>query len=67
MAKNKNFDELDIFSTSVEDIELFKTQKQSVFYSPKAKYGIDGTYKALIRFMPNIKNPKLPIIRKFTY
>jgi hypothetical protein len=67
MAKNKNFDELDIFSTSVDDIELFKTQKQTVFYSPKAKDGPDGTYKALIRFMPNIKNPKLPIIRKFTY
>jgi hypothetical protein len=67
MAK-KNELEFDIFSTSVDDIDLYKRdKKETVFYSPKAKDGIDGTYKALIRFMPNIKNPKQPIVRKFTY
>lgn len=67
MAK-KQIEDFDIFSTSVEDIDLYKRDKKdSVFYSPKAKDGTDGTYKALIRFMPNIKNPKQPIIRKFTY
>jgi hypothetical protein len=67
MAK-KQIEDFDIFSTSVGDIDLYKRDKKdSVFYSPKAKDGIDGTYKALIRFMPNIKNPKQPIIRKFTY
>lgn len=66
MAKKQ--DEFDIFSTSVGDIDLYKRdKKESVFYSPKAKDGADGTYKALIRFMPNIKNPKQPIVRKFTY
>jgi hypothetical protein len=67
MAK-KQIEDFDIFSTSVGDIDLYKRDKKdSVFYSPKAKDGADGTYKALIRFMPNIKNPKQPIIRKFTY
>ena len=66
MAKKQ--DEFDIFSTSVGDIDLYKRdKKESVFYSPKAKDGADGTYKALIRFMPNVKNPKQPIVRKFTY
>jgi hypothetical protein len=67
MAK-KPQEDFDIFSTSVGDIDLYKREKKdSVFYSPKAKDGADGTYKALIRFMPNVKNPKQPIIRKFTY
>ena len=67
MAK-KPQEDFDIFSTSVSDIDLYKREKKdSVFYSPKAKDGADGTYKALIRFMPNIKNPKQPIVRKFTY
>lgn len=67
MAK-KTQDDFDIFSTNVSDIDLYKREKKdSVFYSPKAKDGADGTYKALIRFMPNIKNPKQPIVRKFTY
>lgn len=67
MAKNYQ-DDFDIFSTNVNDIDLYKREKKdSVFYSPKAKDGTDGTYKALIRFMPNIKNPKQPIVRKFTY
>lgn len=67
MAK-KPQEDFDIFSTSVGDIDLYKREKRdSVFYSPKAKDGADGTYKALIRFMPNIKNPKQPIVRKFTY
>jgi len=66
MAKKQ--DDFDIFSTSVDDIDLYKRdKKESVFYSPKAKDGADGTYKALIRFMPNLKNPKQPIVRKFTY
>jgi hypothetical protein len=66
MAKRQ--DDFDIFSTSVDDIDLYKREKkESVFYSPKAKDGADGTYKALIRFMPNLKNPKQPIVRKFTY
>jgi hypothetical protein len=61
-------DDFDIFSTNVNDIDLYKREKKdSVFYSPKAKDGADGTYKALIRFMPNVKNPKQPIVRKFTY
>jgi hypothetical protein len=67
MAK-KFQDDFDIFSTNVNDIDLYKREKKdSVFYSPKAKDGADGTYKALIRFMPNVKNPKQPIVRKFTY
>ena len=66
MAKQQ--DEFDIFSNSIENIDLYKRdKKESVFYSPKAKDGADGTYKALIRFMPNVKNPKQPIIRKYTY
>ena len=66
MAKQQ--DDFDIFSNSIENIDLYKRdKKESVFYSPKAKDGADGTYKALIRFMPNVKNPKQPIIRKYTY
>lgn len=59
---------MDIFSMGVKDINLFKEEKkESVIYNPKADSGKDGVYRALIRFVANIKNPNKPIVRKFVY
>ena len=59
---------MDIFNMDVKDINLFnEDKKESVLYNPKADQGKDGVYRALIRFVPNIKNPNKPIERKFVY
>jgi hypothetical protein len=39
----------------------------SDLYTPKPDQGQDGTYRSLIRFLPNIKNPRKPFVRKFVY
>ena len=45
------------------------TEKEPVvlIYTPKPDQGQDGTYRSLIRFLPNIKNPRKPFVRKFVY
>ena len=58
--------EFDIFNLSVDDIETHDkpTTSNDTLYKPSADQGKDGTYKALIRFVPNPANPRQSLIRK---
>jgi hypothetical protein len=61
--------EFDIFSVSVNDLDTGDRPSGggSDLYSPKPDQGQDGTYRSLLRFLPNIKNPRKPFVRKFVY
>jgi len=60
--------DLDIFGMSVNDLDIGdKPSMGSDLYSPKPDQGVDGTYSSLIRFLPNLKNPRKPFVRKFVY
>jgi len=61
--------EFDIFNVSVKDLETGDRPSGvgSDLYTPKPDQGQDGTYRSLIRFLPNIKNPRKPFVRKFVY
>ncbi len=61
--------EFDIFNLSVNDLDTGDKQGTggSDLYSPRPDQGQDGTYRSLIRFIPNIKNPRKPYVRKFVY
>lgn len=65
MANN----EFDIFNLSVGDLQINDDPKSgtSDLYAPKPDQGKDGIYRALIRFLPNIKNPLKPYISKYVY
>ena len=62
-------DIMKIFNLGIEDIDLHikGSKKESVLYKPKADEGKDGVYKALIRFVPNPKNPQKSLIKKYVY
>lgn len=61
--------EFDIFNVSVKDLDTGerKSTAGSDLYSPKPDQGQDGTYRSLIRFLPNAKNPRKPFERKYVY
>jgi len=61
--------EFDIFSVSVNDLDTGDRERTggSDLYTPKPDQGQDGTYRSLIRFLPNVKNPRKPFVRKFVY
>jgi hypothetical protein len=61
--------EFDIFNVSVKDLDTGDRPASmgSDLYTPKPDQGQDGTYRSLIRFLPNIKNPRKPFVRKFVY
>lgn len=60
--------EFDIFSVSVKDLDTGdRPQTTSDLYTPKPDQGQDGTYRSLIRFLPNVKNPRKPFVRKYVY
>mgnify|MGYP003671218220 FL=1 len=60
--------EFDIFNISVDDLDTGeKPRGTSDLYAPKPDQGLDGTYSSLIRFLPNLKNPRKPYIRKYVY
>jgi hypothetical protein len=63
---SENFD---IFNLGVEDVETHQPQTTSVseIYKPTADDGKDGTYKALIRFVPNPENPRNSLIQKYVH
>jgi hypothetical protein len=63
---SENFD---IFNLGVEDVETHQPQQTSVseIYKPTADDGKDGTYKALIRFVPNPENPRNSLIQKYVH
>ena len=60
--------EFDIFSVSVKDLDTGdRPAPSSDLYTPKPDQGTDGTYRSLIRFLPNVKNPRKPFVRKYVY
>ena len=61
--------EFDIFNLSVSDVETHDTQstKTDVLYKPSADQGKDGTYKALVRFVPNPANPRNSLVKKYVH
>ena len=61
--------DFDIFNLSVSDIDTHNTQTASadVIYKPTADQGKDGTYKALIRFVPNPANPRNSLVKKYVH
>ena len=62
--------DFDIFNLSVSDVETHKqatSTVEDVIYRPSADDGKDGTYKALIRFVPNPENPRKSLVRKYVH
>ena len=60
----------DIFNIGVDDISTGSkkgTSQTEFLYKPSADDGKDGTYRALIRFVPNPKNIKQSIITKYVH
>lgn len=64
---SENFD---IFNLGVEDVETHQptsSTSANEVYKPSADDGKDGTYKALIRFVPNPENPRNSLIQKYVH
>lgn len=62
--------DFDIFNLGVEDVETHapqQTTSANEVYKPTADDGKDGTYKALIRFVPNPENPRKSLIQKYVH
>ena len=62
--------DFDIFNLSVADVDTHETassNKEDIIYKPTADDGKDGTYKALIRFVPNPENPRKSLVRKYVH
>lgn len=62
--------DFDIFNLSVADIDTHEntsSTREEVIYKPTADDGKDGTYKALIRFVPNPENPRKSLVRKYVH
>ena len=61
-------EEFNIFSIGVEDINTHEQEASTasnIMYKPTADDGKDGTYKALLRFVPNIENPRNSLVKKY--
>lgn len=61
-------EDFNIFSIGVEDINTHEQEVNAtgnMMYKPSADDGKDGTYKALIRFVPNIENPRNSLVKKY--
>jgi hypothetical protein len=58
----------DIFNLSLDN---FKTEEKkneaNPIYKTDPKLSKDSVYRSIVRFIPNIKNPKKSIIKKFSY
>ena len=62
--------DFDIFNLGVEDVETHTQQTSTSVnevYKPTADDGKDGTYKALVRFVPNPANPRNSLIQKYVH
>jgi hypothetical protein len=62
--------DFDIFNLSISDVDTHETENKSSqndIYKPSADDGKDGTYKALIRFVPNPKNPRQSLVKKYVH
>ena len=63
-------EDFDIFNLGVEDVDTHQPQASSSvneIYKPTADDGKDGTYKAMIRFVPNPENPRNSLIQKYVH
>ena len=63
-------DSFDIFNLGVEDVETHQAPTSTAsneVYKPTADDGKDGTYKALVRFVPNPENPRNSLIQKYVH
>jgi hypothetical protein len=61
-------EDFNIFSIGVEDIDTHEQEASTasnIMYKPTADDGKDGTYKALLRFVPNIENPRNSLVKKY--
>lgn len=60
---------LDIFNLSLDNFKTEEKQssKGSDVYKTDPKLSKDSVYRAVVRFIPNLNNPKKSIIRKFSY
>jgi len=61
--------EFDIFNLGVNDVETHEVQSSNGgdMYKPSADQGKDGTYKALVRFVPNPENPRNSLVKKYVH
>lgn len=62
--------DFDIFNLGVNDVDTHETQSSTSgndLYKPTADQGKDGTYKALIRFVPNPANPRNSLVKKYVH
>ena len=62
--------DFDIFNLGVEDVDTHQPTANTSgneVYKPTADDGKDGTYKALIRFVPNPENPRNSLIQKYVH
>lgn len=63
--ENKNFD---IFNLSLDDFKTEEKPKSGQdIYKTDPKLSKDSIYRAIIRFIPNVKNPKKSFVKKFSY
>lgn len=61
--------DFDIFNLGVAGVDTHETQASSGsdLYKPTADDGKDGTYKAIIRFVPNPANPRNSLVKKYVH
>ena len=61
--------DFDIFNLGVADINTHEVKSSGTneIYKPSADQGKDGTYKALVRFVPNPSNPRNSLIKKYVH
>ena len=60
----------DICNLGVEDVETHQAPTSTAsneVYKPTTDDGKDGTYKALVRFVPNPENPRNSLIQKYVH
>lgn len=58
----------DIFNLSLDDFKSEEKPKTgSDVYKTDPKLSKDSIYRAIVRFIPNLNNPKKSIIRKYSY
>jgi hypothetical protein len=58
----------DIFNLSLDNFKTEgKKSEVNSIYKTDPKLSKDSVYRAIVRFIPNIKNPRKSIIKKFSY
>lgn len=61
-------DDFNVFNVSIEDLTKDdKPQGNVNLYSPSYDKAKDGVYKSKIRFLPNVNDPRHPMMRKYVY